>query len=446
MPFASFPCVPLTVAASAVPNALRCPRTLPPDELTLAAWGAAPDIARWRSGRIGALVTQKDGRITAHYAFTDFAQHNALLPGPGKVQTAWPRLTERDVPHQVFTDATGELFTTADVLAELFAPFPLKPAMNGGAEQEERRALWRSTIVHAAEDPLVKLLVARNASGRTERVISLSQWWAGDAPAHDVRFSGTLYGPEKCATYLLERLLRSSDTPYPEPLPRWPESTPVSLEILYEDADIIVINKPSRLTSVPGIREKISAMTELMKTAGELHVVHRLDADTSGILIFARHKAALAALNLSFRERRVEKRYRALLDGLVAQDEGRIELPLGLNVFDRPRQCVLPEAAGGSASVTNYRVVKRVTGKDGLPHTLIDLFPATGRTHQLRVHCAHRLGLACPITGDPLYSAMGLAAEDEQHRLCLHAAEITFTHPISGRTMHFETRADFDCA
>ena len=85
MPFASFPCVPLTVAASAVPNALRCPRTLPPDELTLAAWSAAPDIARGRSGRVGALVTQKDGRITAHYAFTDFAQHNALLPGPGSV-------------------------------------------------------------------------------------------------------------------------------------------------------------------------------------------------------------------------------------------------------------------------------------------------------------------------------------------------------------------------
>lgn len=424
---------------------LRCPRTLPPDDLVRAARRAAPDLAQGRCGRTGVLVVEKDGRFTAHYAFTDFASHNALLPGPGKVQTAWPALTDRGVPFQSFTDAAGETFTTADLLAELFAPYPLKPALQGGAEQEARRALWRSAIVHATEDPLVRLLATFNQSGRPGRLAAFGEWWCGAAPAHDIRFDGTFCGPEKCATYLLERLMRGGGSLYPEPLPRWPETKPVTLEVLYEDRDLIVINKPSRLTSVPGIREKISAMTELMKTVGELHVVHRLDADTSGILIFARHKASLAVLNASFRERRVEKRYRALLDGWVQDNAGRVELPLALNVFDRPRQCVLPVAAGGAPSATDYRVAKRLTDAEGREKTLIDLYPATGRTHQLRVHCAHRLGLHCPISGDPLYSALGLEAEDERYRLCLHAAEITFAHPMTGETMHFEKRADFDC-
>ncbi len=410
----------------------------------LTAQKKAPDLAPERGGRIGVLITETDGIFTAHYAFTDFTPHLALLPGPGKVQTAWPSLTERSVPFLSFTDAKGENFTLTDLLSELFAPFPLKNAMNGGAEQEQRRALWRSTIVHTAEDPLVKLIAAYNQDHCRARIAAMGEWWCGASPVHDVRFDRTFYGPEKCATYLLERLMRGSDTRFPEPLPRWAPDKPVELEVLYDDRDIIAINKPSRLTSVPGIREKISAFTELQKSLGELHVVHRLDADTSGILVFAKNKAALAALNESFRERRVHKRYRALLDGTVTDDRGQITLPLGLNVFDRPRQCVLPEAAGGSPSVTDYEVVTRFTAPDGAPQTLIDLYPATGRTHQLRVHCAHRLGLGCPISGDPLYSRMGLAAEDERYRLCLHAAEITFSHPMTGETVHIEKRADFD--
>ena len=433
---------PLTSSPTTV--GLRCPRTLPPDDLMLAAQKNAPDLSEGRIGRTGVLILESDGRLTTHYTFTDFSQHLALLPGPGKVQTVWPSLPERGVPFQSFTDAAGETFTLTDLLAELFAPFPLKNAMNGGAEQEKRRALWRSTIVHTAEDPLVKLIAAFNQDRRRDRIVAMGEWWCGASPVHDVRFNGTFYGPEKCATYLLERLMRGGETRFPEPLPRWAPEKPVALEVLYDDRDIIVINKPSRLTSVPGIREKISAFTELQKSLGELHVVHRLDADTSGILVFAKNKAALAALNESFRERRVHKRYRALLDGTVTDDRGQITLPLGLNVFDRPRQCVLPEAAGGSPSVTDFEVVARFTAADGTPKTLIDLYPATGRTHQLRVHCAHRLGLGCPISGDPLYSKMGLAAEDERYRLCLHAAEITFAHPMTGETVHIEKRADFD--
>lgn len=441
MPFLRFP---LRVLPAFEAPFLRCPRTLPPDELMLAAQKAAPDLAAGRSGRMGVVVTRSAQGCSVRYAFTDFADHLALLPGPGKAQTDWPRLADRDVPFVSLTDARGEGFTLTDVLAELFAPFPLKNPMQGGAEQEMRRALWRSSLVHAMEDPLVKLLTAYNQSARPEPLLALGEWWVGDAPRHDVRFNGTFYGPEKCATYLLERLLRGGTPEFPSPLPRWPETKPIRLEILYEDDDLIAVNKPSRLTSVPGIREKLSAMTELMKQVGELHVVHRLDADTSGILIFARHKASLAALNAAFRERRVEKRYRALLDGAVEKNAGRIELPLGLNVFDRPRQCVLPVEAGGSPSRTDWRVVQRLTDASGRDKTLIDLFPATGRTHQLRVHCAHRLGLAAPISGDPLYSAQGLAAEDERYRLCLHAAEITFAHPMTGRTVHLQKRADFE--
>jgi len=195
-----------------------------------------------------------------------------------------------------------------------------------------------------------------------------------------------------------------------------------------------VVNKPSRLASVPGIREKVSAKSVLEETVGALHVVHRLDADTSGVLLFAKNKEALAVINEDFRARRVHKRYAALLEGDVAEGSGSVTLPLALNVFDRPRQCVLPVAAGGSEALTRFEVVRRISGKERTC-TLINLFPETGRTHQLRIHCAHHLGLNAPIAGDPFYSHAGLKAEAPGVRLCLHAAELTFIHPITKKTI-----------
>ena len=158
-------------------------------------------------------------------------------------------------------------------------------------------------------------------------------------------------------------------------------------------------------------------------------VVHRLDQETSGLVIFAKDKATHKTLQQQFENHTVRKRYIALLDGIVPSDEGIIDLPIMPDIDDRPRQRVDQEL--GKPAVTRYRVLER---KDGM--TRIVLEPLTGRTHQLRVHCSHVQGLSCPIVGDRLYGAAAT-------RLMLHAQSITFIHPVTGRSMTLECAPDF---
>ena len=197
------------------------------------------------------------------------------------------------------------------------------------------------------------------------------------------------------------------------------------LEIVYEDADLWVVNTPSRMLSVPGKSHHESVISLLQKRCkdGETPlVVHRLDMDTSGLLIVAKHKTAHYCLQKQFRDRQIHKTYVAVLDGepLPIGEEGRIELPLSPDLMHRPFQKV--DKAHGKPAVTLYRVVGE---------HVVELHPLTGRTHQLRLHCAHAEGLGRPIKGDNLY---GRRAD----RLYLHAARIAFAHPTSGEEMVFE--------
>ena len=157
--------------------------------------------------------------------------------------------------------------------------------------------------------------------------------------------------------------------------------------------------------------------------------MHRLDQETSGLVLFAKDKASHKALQQQFENHTISKRYIALLDGVVQQDEGVIDLPIRPDVDDRPRQRVDHEH--GKPAVTRYRVLER-RGQV----TRIELEPLTGRTHQLRVHASHPLGLNCPIVGDRLY---GTASS----RLMLHAQSITFTHPATGRELSVEAPPEF---
>ena len=158
-------------------------------------------------------------------------------------------------------------------------------------------------------------------------------------------------------------------------------------------------------------------------------VVHRLDQETSGLVVFAKDKDTHKALQQQFEAHTIKKRYIALLDGLVPQDEGIIDLPLRPDVDDRPRQCVDYEL--GKRAVTRYRVLER---KNGLSRVAFE--PFTGRTHQLRVHASHIKGLNCPIVGDRLYGKAG-------NRLMLHAQSITFIHPATGEKMTLECTPEF---
>ena len=210
---------------------------------------------------------------------------------------------------------------------------------------------------------------------------------------------------------------------------------------LYEDNDIIVINKPSGMLSVPG-KEPAPSVYSIIKErypeVGGPLIVHRLDMATSGLLVLTKTKQAHANLQQQFANHTVKKRYAAVLDGIPKEKEGVISLPLAPDILDRPRQKV--DLENGKEAITIYKVQKIQDGK-----TWISLFPRTGRTHQLRVHCAHRDGLSCPILGDPLYgkTVNGQCQMVNGQRLHLHAEYLEFTHPTTGERMHFEVKAPF---
>lgn len=197
------------------------------------------------------------------------------------------------------------------------------------------------------------------------------------------------------------------------------------LEIVYEDDWLIVVNKPSGLLSVPGRYRDVQDSVK-SRLSSEVWAVHRLDQDTSGLIIFARNAQTHRQLNDQFQRRQVEKIYEAVLSSRVTQPEGCIDLPLCSDRENRPRQKV--DWQFGKPSFTRYRVLS----SEDL--TRIEFFPTTGRTHQLRVHAA--CGLGAPILGDAIY---GKALE----RLYLHARELRLIHPQTGQTLHLRSDPPF---
>jgi tRNA pseudouridine32 synthase/23S rRNA pseudouridine746 synthase len=206
-----------------------------------------------------------------------------------------------------------------------------------------------------------------------------------------------------------------------------------NLEIVYEDPWLSVINKPAGMLSVPGKEDAVSVyslMREQYPEADGPLTVHRLDMATSGLMLIAKTKRVHQNLQAQFKNRLVRKRYVALLEGIVPKDKGTVDLPLCLNPLDRPRQMVHTEH--GKPAITDYQVLERLDGK----RTRIAFYPRTGRTHQLRIHAAHPLGLHCPIIGDELYG-------EKADRLYLHAEYLEFTHPITGETVRITKEAEF---
>lgn len=204
------------------------------------------------------------------------------------------------------------------------------------------------------------------------------------------------------------------------------------IKILYEDEQILLINKPAELLSVPGKQIKDSVYNRLVEkypNAEKYLIIHRLDMSTSGIMLLAKNKYANKFLQKQFITREVKKRYTALLDGIISDDYGEINLPLRLDIDDRPKQLVCYEQ--GKKALTKWKVLERKNGE-----TRIEFTPITGRTHQLRVHAAHVLGLNTPIVGDDLYGK-------KNRRLHLQATYIQFTHPTTKKVMEFSLDAEF---
>ena len=298
--------------------------------------------------------------------------------------------------------------------------------------------------------------------------VCMAEFWWGDSPKQEIRHHLHYYPAcrSKCLP-ILTHMLRGLDVE-PNPLAQ-PKTNDVP-RIVYEDDTIIVVDKPAGMLSVPGkavadgdvalngnaahadddvaldveeyVRQYLTKNSQLPKA------VHRLDMDTSGLLVLALNDEAYIELQRQFASREVKKRYEAVLDGKpsvlcgapgskwlsVSHDgrEGRISLPLIADIMDRPRQRV--DFDNGKTALTDYRI-ERLLPNGG---TLVSLYPLTGRTHQLRVHCAHNEGLACPILGDPLY---GYGCHTS--RMYLHAAMVEFRHPVTGERLRFESASGF---
>jgi tRNA pseudouridine32 synthase/23S rRNA pseudouridine746 synthase len=193
------------------------------------------------------------------------------------------------------------------------------------------------------------------------------------------------------------------------------------------------VNKPAEFLSVPGKTISDSIYTRIKKMRPEATgpiIVHRLDMSTSGILVLTKTEEAYRHLQAQFIKRTVQKRYAALLDGKIDTNEGQIELPMRVDINDRPRQMVCFEH--GKKAVTYWKKINTIQEK-----TLVHFFPVTGRTHQLRVHSAHLDGLNIPIFGDDLYGK-------KSTRLFLHAEWISIIHPTSNKKIQFEIKNDFE--
>lgn len=206
------------------------------------------------------------------------------------------------------------------------------------------------------------------------------------------------------------------------------------VRVIHADDDVLVVSKPSGLLSVPGRFLKDCAVNRLVFDYPDVAVVHRLDLDTSGLMVFALTKHAARDLSRQFREREVDKTYSAVVWGEVALDAGEIDLPLGPVPVGRPRHRV--DLEHGKQALTRYQVIERCAG-----FTLMDLKPVTGRSHQLRVHLTH---LGHPIIGCDLYAHP--AAFNAAPRLMLHAATLEFGHPSSGRRTRFDDPSGFSLA
>lgn len=270
------------------------------------------------------------------------------------------------------------------------------------------------------------------------RPLALAEVWWGAPPSAGDRHAGSYYPAcrGKCAPILAHMLLGLPA----DPAPVFGAEAIAASEpaVVYEDDAIVIVDKPCGLLSVPGRSRQLqdSVMTRLRArypdATGQL-VVHRLDLDTSGLLLAAKDTTTYSALQRLFSLRAITKRYVAWLDGEVPGEQGLIGLPLRLDVDDRPRQ--LHDPVYGKAAVTAWQVLDRAEGR-----TKVALTPLTGRTHQLRVHASHPLGLNAPIVGDRLY---GRTAPEPGERLMLHAELLAFVHPGSGAMVRVERPAPF---
>ena len=263
--------------------------------------------------------------------------------------------------------------------------------------------------------------------------LAMAEFWWGPSPSSEVRQHLCYYASckEKCEP-LLNFMMQGLDVEE-NPLLRL-KLKGKQIELVYEDAYLFAVYKPEGILSVKGRSEVLSLSELIEQTYSHLRdffIVHRLDMATSGVVLFAKTQEVYRQLQALFASRKVKKRYLAILDGKIKDSEGTIDLPLCPDISDRPRQKV--DSEYGKKAITRYKVLENKNN-----YTLVELYPLTGRTHQLRVHCAHSKGLNTSILGDALYGTSLL-----KKRMYLHAESLEFIHPFTLQTIKISKEVDF---
>lgn len=303
--------------------------------------------------------------------------------------------------------------------------------LNQYGEHQDLNALFGNITPPQGAGDCATIKLLQHAFKQNLKPLAMAKFWWGASPAAQIRKHKYFYEAckNKCEP-ILQHMLAGLDIDT-NPLLQNPAEGK-ELEIVYQDDAMVVINKPAEFLSVPGktITDSVySRMQAMFPDSDSPLIVHRLDMSTSGLIVIALTKDAHKALQKQFINRTAEKRYVALLDGIAEQDHGEINLPMRVDLDDRPRQLVCYEH--GKPALTKWQVLERKDGK-----TKVYYYPKTGRTHQLRIHSAHQNGMNMPIVGDDLY---GQKAE----RLHLHAQYLGLAHPVTGEPMVFEVDADF---
>ena len=386
-------------------------------------------------------ATRKQERRSARERTTDTAEHHAL-----DQQSRRDDHERRDLEASTREERAAVLGALLPLERRLAALERLRRIVS----QETMRRIWDSYLLRsfaneetplralfpggdppsgAADCAAPKLLAAARSEGL--RPLALAEFWWGSPPPGGGRVEGTYFPAcrEKCGPLL--PFLMKGLTVAPRQIWKPREVSEDELTIVHRDERFLVLHKPAGLLSTPARDERLtdSLIARVQRTFPEALAVHRLDLDTSGLLLVALDLQTYRLLQAQFLSREVHKRYVALLEGNLAKDEGLIELPLRVDLDQRPRQLV--DFEHGKPALTKFQVLSR----DG-KRTRVAFFPLTGRTHQLRVHAAHQQGLGVPIVGDRLYGT-------PDTRLHLHAESLRFRHPLTGATIDLELAAPF---
>lgn len=314
-----------------------------------------------------------------------------------------------------------------DLHQRIFTGYQISNALN---RKTSLMILFNGNIPPGGSGDCAAPKLLNSAYGQGLKPLALAEFWWGASPAQGIRHQGSYYPPcrSKCQVilpYMLTGLEQEKVEPDVAALALQPE-------IIYEDENLVVINKPAGLLSVPGKQRQHSVLTWLQQrypdATGPL-LTHRLDMATSGLLLATKSAQTHKYLQQQFITRKIIKRYVAILSKPLPIQEYSIDLPLRVDLDDRPRQLVCFEH--GKRAITRVKVIEsdKTTSR-------VFLYPETGRTHQLRIHMAHSLGLQAPIVGDALYG-------NEADRLMLHAEAISFTHPHSKHTVKFNVPVPF---